>query len=268
MRWRSVARRRHRITGPGTLPPAGRRAGRRADRGRTQRRVPDQPPEGPAVVLSVSTSPAGLADALASVEGCAHASRSSWNVVSRSRADTIAHWRGGGRAARTASGHPTDRPSSRRRHPTPPGRMPGSVPAAGGARSRRCPAGAPAGRQAAETLLHCTRHNDRGLGPASGLPLNTRPIRGIGGNPTVPVCAVVVANGPGDHSGRRPDSGGWSRPVAAPPPPAPRGTNRPAIDGRRRPPPPRTLNRKPEPHGRLRPVPGSPPSAGNPRALR
>ena len=51
-------------------------------------------------------------------------------------------------------------------------------------------------RQVVETLLHCTRHNNRGLGPASGLPLNTRPIRGTGGNPTVPVCAVVVATGP------------------------------------------------------------------------
>ena len=66
----------------------------------------------------------------------------------------------------------------------------GGVPAIGG---KAPSAGA---RQAVETLLHCTRHNNRGLGPASGLPLNTRPIRGTGGNPTVPVCAVVVATGP------------------------------------------------------------------------
>ena len=159
----------------------------------------------------------------------------------------------GRRAEDDASGHPSGCPDPRRRrrkHPP------------------ACARRVTAGRQVAETLLHCTRHNDRGLGPASGLPLNTRPIRGIGGNPTVPVCAVVVANGPGDHSGREPDSGGWSRPLAAPAPSAPRRTNRPAIDGRRRTRRPRTLNRnlnRPDASGPSYRFPGV---SGNPRALR
>ena len=135
------------------------------------------------------------------------------------------------------------RPQTGRRAEDDTPRVRGGCPERCRRRRKHAPRRGPAGRQTAETLLHCTRHNNRGLGPASGLPLNTRPIRGIGGNPTVPVCAVVVATGPATIWVRGPDSNGWSRPMAAPPPSGPRRENPPATDGRQqRPPQPRTLN--------------------------
>ena len=114
------------------------------------------------------------------------------------------HGRGRGRGAPKIGGHRRrvrpeagGRPASDPTPPGPPTRRPGrSWAPSSGSRRRRREHILAAARQAVETLLHCTRHNNRGLGPASGLPLNTRPIRGIGGNPTVPVCSVVVATGP------------------------------------------------------------------------